>query len=156
MKKFTIIFSILLVLAFAGAMIWVASAPDFTEPASMAGEGEDPDAPVWSKTIEDLLAYLDEKGLVDQNDTGLLSDGIATRAIRCSGAEFYWWDLENLDRDSPEFTAYQEMMNDGMIDLWGAGQYYMSVTKNGPFGLSASGYEGDVKALLAAYAEFGH
>ena len=154
MKKFTIIFSILLVLAFVGVMIWVAAAPDFKEPASQKGV-EDPNAPVWSKTLDDLLAYLEEKGLVDQSDASSLTDGIGSKAILCSDAEFYWWDLENLDPESQEYIAYQEMADSGMIDLWGMGMYYMAVTKNGPFGLNASNYAGDVKALLAAYEEFG-
>ena len=156
MKKFTIIFSILLVLAFVGTMIFVAVGPDFEEPAALAGEGEDPNAPVWEMTMDDLITYLAEKGLVDPADKGMLTSGIATEAYIMNGLELYWWDLENISRDSDEFKAYEGMREQGIIDLWGQGMYFMSVTKNGPFGINASNYEGDIKALMAAYEAFGH
>ena len=154
MKKFTIISSAAIVLVFIATMIAVALMPDFVKP-TLAGEGEDPDAPVWKMTMDDLFDYLDGKGLIDKNDTSTLTEGIANIAISSNGAEFYWWDLENLSEDSDEMAAYKGMMEDGQIDLWGKGVYFMAVTKNGPFGMNASNYEGSVKDLLAAFEEFG-
>ena len=154
MKKFTIIFSVFLVLLFAGTMIYVAMSPDFVKPSDLKGE-EDPDAPVWGMKLDDLIAYLEEKGLVSGDRTPL-SAGVGSEAFSMNGAEFYWWDLENLSEGSDEYAAYKGMMEDGQIDLWGMGMYFMAVTKNGPFGLYAGGYEGNVKDLLAAYEAFGH
>ena len=45
MKRFTILFSILLALGFAGVLAYVASSPEFVPPTALIGEGEDPDAP---------------------------------------------------------------------------------------------------------------
>jgi len=47
MKRFTIIFSILLALGFAGVLAYVAASPEFVPPAALVGEGEDPDAPIF-------------------------------------------------------------------------------------------------------------
>ena len=54
MKRFTVIFSILLVLCFGGTLAYVAATPDFVPPAAAvpAGQNEDPDAPVWDETKE--------------------------------------------------------------------------------------------------------
>ena len=155
MKKLTILFSILLVLAFIGTMIYVAAAPDFAPPADLAGEGEDPDAPVWKMTVDDLVNYLADKGLIDPSTKQTLTEGVATLAFEYSNVEIYWWDLENISKDSDEYAAYEGMRDNGMVDLWGMGQYFMPLTKNGPFGIYTASYEGDVKALLAAYEEFG-
>ena len=154
MKKFTIISSVAIVLVFIGMVAAVALMPDFQKPTLM-GEGEDPDAPVWQMTLDDLLSYLDEKGFIDKDKIGRLTDGIASVAVSENGAEFYWWDLENLSQESDEMAAYKGMMEDGQIDLWGKGVYFMAVTKNGPFGLNSSNYNGSVKELLEAYQTFG-
>ena len=47
MKRFTILFSVLLVLGFGGVLAYVAASPEFVPPAALIGEGEDPDAPIW-------------------------------------------------------------------------------------------------------------
>ena len=66
MKRFTVIFSILLVLCFGGTLAYVAATPDFVPPAAAvpAGQNEDPNAPVWNETMDSLLAYLEQKGLI--------------------------------------------------------------------------------------------
>ena len=47
MKRFTIIFSILLALGFGGVLAYVAASPEFVPPSQFIGEGEDPDAPIF-------------------------------------------------------------------------------------------------------------
>lgn len=155
MKRFTIIFTTLLVLAFAGTLLYVSMSPDFQPPNSFVGEGEDPDSPVWDMTLEDLLSALEEQGLIDRSDEQVTAfSGVSSDGRKVSGAEFYWWDLENLDEDSDEMVAYQSMKSEGIIDLWNSG-YLMSVTGNGPFGVNLSQYTGDVSKLEQTFKEFG-
>ena len=108
MKRFTIIFSVLLVLGFAGVLSYVAASPEFVPPAALVGEGEDPDAPIWSMTMDEVLAEIAEQGLIDDPSTAisLAADGLCTDARKISGAEFYWWDLDNLKDGSLEETSY--------------------------------------------------
>ena len=91
MKRFTVIFSILLVLCFGGTLAYVAATPDFVPPAATvpAGQNEDPDAPVWDETMDSLLAYLEQKGLISGERLTLASDGLCSLAVSESGAEFY-------------------------------------------------------------------
>ena len=155
MKKFTIIASIALVLVFAGLMVAVALMPDFKKP-TRAAEGEDPDAPVWSMTIDELVDFLYDRGVIKSKDRTPLTDGTASIAFSVDGVDLYWWDLDNLSEDSAEMRAYTELVEEGQIDLWGMGKYFMTLTKNGPFGLYVgSEYGGSAKDLLDAFAEFG-
>ena len=148
MKRFTVIFSILLVLCFGGTLAYVAATPDFVPPAAAvpAGQNEDPDAPVWDETMDNLLACLEEKGLI--------SDGLCSLAVSESGAEFYWWDLDALDKDSAEYAAYESLKTEGSIDLFNSGSL-ISPASNGPFALLTTGYTGDVDALTDAFMAFG-
>ena len=156
MKRFTILFSILLVLSFAGVLAWVGMSPDFVPPKALAAEGEDPDAPVWGMSLDQLLSELEDQGLIDRSTTVLLASvGLCSEAFKVSGAEFYWWDLENLAEDSQEFAAYKSMKEEGIIDVYGSG-IIMSPLSNGPFGVLLSGYEGDPKALEQAFKAVGH
>lgn len=155
MKRFTILFSALLILGFAGVLAYVGMLPEFVPPAGLAGEGEDPDAPVWSMSLDEVLSELEAQGLIDRSEPILLENvGLCSEAYKISGAEFYWWDLENLAEDSQEFIAYKSMKAEGMIDLYGSG-YIMSPVHNGPFGVLLSGYEGDPKALEQAFRAVG-
>ena len=142
MKRFTVIFSILLVLCFGGTLAYVAATPDFVPPAAAvpAGQNEDPDAPVWNETMDSLLACLEEKGLISGERLTLASDGLCSLAVSESGAEFYWWDLDALDKDSAEYAAYESLKTEG---------------SNGPFALLTTGYTGDVDALTDAFMAFG-
>lgn len=154
MKRFTIIFSLLLVLSFVGVMLYVNALPEFTPPGPSI-EKEDPDAPVWNMSMDDLIAYLVEQGFLDsKDDLYLLSEGIASEAYGFDGAEIYWWDLDALEADSDEGIAYDSMMKDHIIDLWGSGNI-MSITGRGPFGLALTYYEGDADALMEAFQAFG-
>ena len=156
MKRFTIVFAVLLVLVFAGTVGWLIWGPDFTEPAKMAAEGEDPDAPVWDLTMDDLLDYLERKGMWNRSEMLPISEGVANEAFWWEGAEIYWWDLENISETSDEYLAYKGMMEEGQIDLYGKGLWFMPITKNGPFGLFSPNYTGDITALEEAFAAFGH
>ena len=87
MKRFTVIFSILLVLCFGGTLAYVAATPDFVPPAAAvpAGQNEDPNAPVWNETMDSLLACLEEKGLISGERLTLASDGLCSLAVSESG-----------------------------------------------------------------------
>lgn len=156
MKRFTIIFTVLLFLAFGGTLFYVNMSPDFEEPKAFVGANENPDDPVWDMTMEDLLSALAEQGLIDRTTEMVTAcAGVSSDARSVSGAEFYWWDVENLSEDSAEMEAYQSMKEEGSIDLWNSG-YIMTVTSNGPFGVNLSRYTGDVGELERAFQEFGH
>ena len=156
MKRFTIIFSILLVLGFAGSLAYVASSPDFVDPAGAAASGEDMDAPIWSMTVDEVLAELESQGLVETDGlVNLAASGLCTVAVKVTnGAELYWWDLENLDENSMEYKSYQQLKEEGIIDIYGPGSI-MSLSSNGPFGLLLSFCEGDVDALDKAFRAVG-
>lgn len=156
MKRFTVIFSILLVLCFGGTLAYVAATPDFVPPAAAvpAGQNEDPNAPVWDETMDNLLACLEEKGLISGERLTLASDGLCSLAVSESGAEFYWWDLDALDKDSAEYAAFESLKTEGSIDLFNSGSL-ISPASNGPFALLTTGYTGDVDALTDAFMVFG-
>ena len=73
-------------------------------PPCLPGKNEDPDAPVWDETMDNLLACLEEKGLISGERLTLASDGLCSLAVSESGAEFYWWEralfLDNLRRNT--------------------------------------------------------
>ena len=160
MKKFTIVSSLLFVLLFCGMVGYVASSEDFTPPKeeeeeAAVPEEEDREAPVWNKTVDELVSFLERKGLIHADSKVTLSaEGLCTLALKYDGAEIYWWDLENLDPESGEYQAYESLRTKGEIDLYGAGTIIMP-KKNGPFALLLTYYEGDVQALEKAFGEFG-
>ena len=156
MKRFTIFFSILLALGFGAVLAYVAASPEFVPPSQFIGEGEDPDAPIWDMTIEEIIAEIAAQGLIDDPSTviSLSSDGLCTEARQVSGAEFYWWDLDNLKEGSMEKTSYKSLKADGIIDLYGSG-HITSCVHNGPFALRLDLYEGDAKALEQAFKAVG-
>lgn len=80
MKRFTIFFSILLVLGFGAVLAYVAASPEFVPPAQFIGEGEDPDAPIWDMTMDEVLAELEGQGFIETtNLTTLAADGSAPK-----------------------------------------------------------------------------
>ncbi len=155
MKKFTVISMALIIAIFAGLLGYTAMSEDFVGPQSLAAEGEDPNAPVWGMGMDDLLDYMEEKGLWNRADMLPLADGVATEAYTCNNIELYWWDVENLTEASNEYAAYQDILAGEPINLYQQGQYYMPVTKNGPFAVFCSYYTGDVDALLDTFKAFG-
>lgn len=83
----------------------MASSEDFTPPKeeeeAAVPEEEDREAPVWNKTVDELVSFLEEKGLIHADSKVTLSaEGLCTLALKYDGAEIYWWDLENLDPES--------------------------------------------------------
>lgn len=156
MKRFTIFFSILLVLGFGAVLAYVAASPEFVPPSQFIGEGEDPDAPIWDMTMDEVLAELEGQGLIETtNLTTLSADGLCTIAVKVSnGAEFYWWDVDNLKEGSMEETSYKSLKAEGFIDFYGAGSI-MNPVPNGPFALLLDFYEGDSKALEQAFRAVG-
>ncbi len=48
------------------------------------------DSPVWGMSIEDLVDYLEAKGLWSREDMLPIAAGVATEAYVCNGAEIYW------------------------------------------------------------------
>lgn len=156
MKRFTIIFSILLVLSCAGVLAYVAASPEFVPPDALIAEGEDPDAPIWDMTMDEVLAELAAQGLIEDPSSAQIvsSSGICSDTRRVSGAEFSWWNLENLEEDSQEFIAYKSLKSEGIIDIYGSG-YIVSYVHNGPFALWLDRYEGDPDALERAFKAIG-
>lgn len=155
MKKFTVISMAFIVAVFAGLLGYVAMSEDFVGPKALAAEGEDPNAPVWGMTMDDMMDYLEEKGFWDRSSMNPLSDGVGTEAYVCNNVELYWWDVENLTEGSNEEAAYQDILAGEPIDLYQQGTHYMSVTKNGPFAVFCSYYTGDVDELLDVFSAFG-
>ena len=126
MKKFTIVSSLLFVLLFCGMVGYVASSEDFTPPKeeeeAVVPEEEDREAPVWNTTVDELVSFLEEKGLIHADSKVTLSaEGLCTLALKYDGAEIYWWDLENLAPESDEYQAYESLRTKGEIDLYGSG-----------------------------------
>ena len=159
MKKFTIVSSLLFVLLFCGMVGYVASSEDFTPPKeeeeAVVPEEEDREAPVWNTTVDELVSFLEEKGLIHADSKVTLSaEGLCTLALKYDGAEIYWWDLENLAPESDEYQAYESLRTKGEIDLYGSGMIIMP-KKNGSYALLLTYYEGDVQALEKAFGEFG-
>lgn len=155
MKRFTIIFTVLLVLGFAGTLALVSTSAEFVPPETFAASGEDPDAPIWTMTMDELLSELGSQGLIDVSDSKLLGEsGLCSSARKVSGAEFYWWDLESLAKDSQEYTAYKSLKQEGFIDLYGMG-IVVNPVSNGPFAVLLTGYEGNVKDLEQAFKAIG-
>lgn len=95
------------------------------------------------------------QGLIDLSTSGLLASvGLCSDAWKVSGAEFFWWDLENLSQDSQEYEAYKSLKQEGFIDLYGQG-IIINPVSNGPFAVLLTGYEGDVKVLEEAFRAVG-
>ncbi len=159
MKRFTIFSSILIVVIFAAAVAYVLAGPEFELPNTVAvPEGEDPNDPVWSMTLDDLTAYLAEKGLIDPaSKAEEIHPDPNIFVWNFNGAALYWWDLEKIDRDDEGYEQYLGYKNDGVY-VFPSG-VAVTVTINGPFGLryssSSSSYDGDVDALLEAFRAFG-
>ena len=156
MKRFTIIFSVLLILGFGGVLAYVAASPEFVSPVGLVGGGEDPNAPIWGMTMDEVLAEIAAQGLIDAPSSAisLASDGLCTDARRVTGAEFLWWDLDNLEEGSQEYIAYKSLKEEGIIDIYGSG-YIVSYIHNGPFALWLDLYEGDSGALERAFKAVG-
>lgn len=153
MKKFTVGFLLFLVVATAGALVFVGLSPDFTEPTLLAGqEGVSPDSPIWSKTMDDLAAYLLEEGALTSDEYTEISEGIASVARSYNGIELYWWDLDNLTEESGEYIAYVSACEEGVIDIWGSGMLMNVTAVRGPFALNISaGYVGDAGKVETAF-----
>jgi hypothetical protein len=154
MKKLTIGFSLLFLCVFSAMVIYVALSQDFIVPITLnAQEGISKDNPVWNKTIDDLAAYLEAEGLIDAGKYEELSAGIATVARKYSGIDLYWWNFEELEKDSDEYKSYISLQKEGYIDLWGSGML-MYLEKHGPFGMDATHYNGDTDQLRKAFLEY--
>ena len=114
MKKFTIVSSLLFVLLFCGMVGYVASSEDFTPPKeeeeAVVPEEEDREAPVWNTTVDELVSFLEEKGLIEEaGRMELPGRPIAFRTtaafLRCFGLS----DLSELpDLQPPEDTEDAE------------------------------------------------
>lgn len=156
MKKITISFILMLVVATAGALVFVGLSPDFVEPSTLnEQEGLSADNPVWDKSLDDLAAYLVDQGVLPSEEFAPLSEGIATAARSYSGLELYWWDLEALQEGSNEYNAYIGARDDGAIDLWGSGAMMPVTAVRGPFALNiTSAYTGDAAKAEEAFRNF--
>lgn len=157
MKNFTIVSSLIFVLLFCGMVGYVALSEDFVLPEKEEKTvvEENMDAPVWNKTMDELVAYLEKEGLIStDNRVTLSAEGLCSLALKYNGAEIYWWDLEKMDPKSDEYKAYDSLRTKGEIDLFGSGMIIMP-KKNGPFALLSTYYEGDPEILEKVFEEFG-
>lgn len=156
MRKITIGFLLLLVAATVAALGVVGMSPDFVEPGRLGTqEGVSPDNPVWDKSLDDLAAYLLDEGVLPEEDYVKLSEGIASEARKYGGIELYWWDLENLEESSGEYTAYVSACEEGVIDIWGSGILMNVTAVRGPFAMCiTSTYTGDAGAVESAFQSY--
>ena len=157
MKNFTIVSSLIFVLLFCGMVGYVALSEDFVLPEKEEKTvvEENMDAPVWNKTMDEVVAYLEKEGLISTDDrVTLYAEGLCSLALKYNGAEIYWWDLEKIDPKSDEYKAYDSLRTKGEIDLYGSGMIIMP-KKNGPFALLSTYYEGDPEILEKVFEEFG-
>ena len=157
MKNFTIVSSLIFVLLFCGMVGYVALSEDFVLPEKEEKTvvEENMDAPVWNKTMDEVVAYMEKEGLISTDDrVTLYAEGLCSLALKYNGAEIYWWDLEKIDPKSDEYKAYDSLRTKGEIDLYGSGMIIMP-KKNGPFALLSTYYEGDPEILEKAFEEFG-
>ncbi len=154
MNKFSVIFVICLVLVFVGSIVMVALLPDFTEPVKEDNSGVQMDEAIWEKTMDDMAAFLVEKGVLNAVDDYMpLVDGIATGARSYNmGFELYWWDVDALKEGSDEAKNYKTATEDESITIFGMSFH---VYMQGPFGLGyLDEYTGDVDALIQAFQEY--
>lgn len=138
MRKFTVISMALIILVFAGLAAYIGLGEDFTPPAGYVdidGFEVDRSGPVWDRTLDELAAYLAEKGVVDPNDMIKVNMGMDTRGLegyRYSGKiDIYRYDLDEAD----EYTLnnYKSYATVGSI-VYVNGQVGYSWI-NGPFEL---------------------
>ena len=156
MKRFTIIFSLVLILLFGGAIFFVQGSSDFVPPgdAMESNEEGDENSKVWSMTYEDLLDYMDEQGLIDKEAGELLAGGVATECELFNGVELYFGDVDNLEEGSDEYEAFKSLKDEGYIDLFNSGSM-MSAPRNGPFAINFVNYDGDVDKATKIFKELG-
>ena len=146
----------LLVLATAGALVWVGLSPDFVEPVQQTSQADlAADNPIWSESMDDLAAWLADQGVIASTEYHPLSEGIASEARSYSGLELYWWDLDTLAEDSDEYKSYLGARDDGAIDLWGSGIMMTVTAVRGPFALNISAdYAGDAAKAEEVFRSF--
>lgn len=150
MKKFTIIFSACLVLGLAIMLGVVAAVPDFVPPDEISRTQPSEENPIWDKTLDDLVEYLNGEGVFTSSESYLLIDGIASEAILYDDVELYWWDLEHLGEDDVEWVNYQSALKNGYADIKGIGELELNV--HGPFAIGYHGYyTGDPDVLMDAF-----
>lgn len=109
MKKLTkfgitpIILACVLVISVASLLGYLFVAPDFVAPDE-SGAVNDCNTPVWDAGYDDLIVYLQKKGFIGKK-YDLISEGVATEARTYNNVEIYWWDVDNLAKDSDEYKA---------------------------------------------------
>lgn len=128
---------------------------EFGHNGGATSDSDDRSGPVWSKSLDELQAYMVENGFIEEDKVLHLSlDGNHfTDGIVANGLELYWWDLDNLAEGSAELEAYESAKNEGII-VYNPG-FVGSVTINGPFGMLVTYYEGDAAAVSEAFENFG-
>jgi hypothetical protein len=138
MKIKSIIGLILIFAIFIGSGIGLfiyASNNEFIAPNVGNGDSynlADPDSEIWEKDLDDLFAYLKEKGLLVGNKV-LLTDSFCSAAFAYNNIDFYYWD-PNEDFTEEAQTAWDEVNEEGGFMLWG--QTWISVSLNGPFAMN--------------------
>lgn len=150
MKKFTIIFSVCLVLGLTLMLGVVMAVPDFVPPDDKERDQLQPENPIWDKTLDDLIEYLDGEGVFGSDECYLLIEGIASDARIYDDVELYWWDLDHLTEDDVEWANYRSAVENGYADIKGIGELQLDV--HGPFAIGYHAYyTGDPDALMDAF-----
>lgn len=151
MKKFTVISMVLVVAVFVGLVAYTASVEDFTPPYTIQKNLEDTKS--WNKTVDDLVASLEEAGLVDPaNLQQQEAAGVASEAWQIEGISIYYWDLSGLATNSAEYQTLVKVERDLLFPNAVSGD---SVMQNGPFAFVFTNYSGDRAALEAVLYDFG-
>lgn len=151
MKKFTVIFTLLVLAIFGGLVTHVSTTEDFVKPTEPTVA---PEAPVWSKSIDELVDYLYDKGLLKNKDRFPWTEGYATESFMIAGVHLSWWDVENLEESTNEYRVWHEYQETGYCDVYENG-LVSTAQLNGPFGIDIGYYEGDEEALYEAFYAFG-
>ena len=119
------------------------------EPVDLTAEYE---KALWAANMDDLLAYLEEKGYIKAENKLLLTT-IGTENWLIDGIELIWWDVENLQEGTEPYDYWNEYQQNTFI-LFGGAIY--APTPYGPFGVyTRADFAGDTKQLEADMKAFG-
>ncbi len=163
-KKFKVaavlILTLILTAVFAGCGDFIPP-NEFKElyPDLWKGDKDDPNAHegmvnrINEKTMDDLINYLYENGVIETKNVQQLTSGIATIAYQLDGKmDVLYWDIEALAEDSEEYGYYKDLTEEGYTMLWGTSVY--SPVMNGPFGIKVNALY-DVDKINKLFLEFG-
>ena len=150
-KIFTVAFIILLVVLLIMAFIYVAAVDDFEKPEEVAVEIDDD---VWNYTMDDLLDYFDELGIINKENKLLMST-VGTENWICDGVEMIWWDVDNLVEGTEAYDYWYELQENDNLYIMYSGSYVYMLTVNGPFAIFLNDdFDGEAQTVYDAFYAF--